>query len=651
MSRYQLPNPFMPDASLRGRIVFDDPPSPSPSGRNDTSSRAQNPDPDPYIEPYDNPNFEGPIDSALPASGFDSAASNPPSPSPAPAPDFVTSTSGGGSSNPTPFNGVTTSGDNDRDNNTEDEMLANSGAMAATYPTSSPDPSPAPDFVTATSGGGSSSEPSGTFNTYTEAVPLQNIIPPADDNYTPTAPSTPEPAPAPDFVTAVPTPTPTPEPTPMETINEIPTEGYTPLPVPGTDTSTAEGVLNASYDDGTLYAVDGKIYMGNPYDPNNLFTGETDGVQFVDGVAVTDFNSSSEVNLPGDDVLNPPSGDGTPETPTPGTDTPPTPGTDTPPTPGSDGPPSPDGPPSGDGDNAETTAYNNLSAEDQARVDSGDLVWNAETGAYEAKASNTDTTAGGLPLTVTFPDGSIVNGTVDADGNVVDENGNVIGTWDGTTFTRSDGTTTTATLQQVTIGMADGTTITAFNDGEGNILDADGNQIGTIVDGKFVPTGSSVDSVDNNGNSNTGTVDTGYTISEGVIYDGNGNIIGYEDGYQEDTETLAENLESATGTDTSGMTRAEIIKLIQEYMASFNSANYDPAAFMNAFGFALDPNFSGGVIPSFMQGSQSGVYMRRLVKDRDTGELRYIDVPIGGAFMTDTQRMSRRSGFGTAISL
>jgi hypothetical protein len=149
----------------------------------------------------------------------------------------------------------------------------------------------------------------------------------------------------------------------------------------------------------------------------------------------------------------------------------------------------------------------------------------------------------------------------------------------------------------------------------------------------------------------TGTVDTGFTISNGVIYDADGNIIGYEDGYQTDTETLADNLESATGQSTAGMSRAEIIALIEEYMSSFNSANYDPAAFMNAFGFALDPNFSGAVIPSFMA-SDSGVYMRRLVKDRDTGEWRYIDVPIGGAFstMTSNQRMQRRQGFGQTIN-
>ena len=261
-------------------------------------------------------------------------------------------------------------------------------------------------------------------------------------------------------------------------------------------------------------------------------------------------------------------------------------------------------------------------------------------------------TAGDQTLTVEFPDGTIVTGTVNADGNVTDADGNIIGTWDGTTFTRSDGITTTATLQSVSIDMNDGSTLNGYLDGSGNVVDANGNVLGTINDqGEFVRAGTSVTegggTVDGG---STGSVDTGYSISGGIIYDSNGNIIGYEDGYKDDTETLAENLESATGTSTAGMSRAEIIAMIEEYMMSYNNANYDPAAFMNAFGFALDPNFAGGVIPSFFEGSKAGVYLRRLVKDRDTGELRYVDVPIGGAFGSGlSARMQRRQGFGQAL--
>ena len=258
---------------------------------------------------------------------------------------------------------------------------------------------------------------------------------------------------------------------------------------------------------------------------------------------------------------------------------------------------------------------------------------------------------GDTPITLKYPDGTIFTGTVDADGNVFDADGTQIGTYIGGVFTRNDGLTVEGDLQAVTIGMNDGTTINGFIDGD-NVVDADGNILGTINDqGKFVPAGSG-GTIDE---ANTGTVDTGFTVTDGVIYDADGNIIGYEDGYQSDTETLKENLASATGnsyTTYNGMTRAEVTALIEEMMAGFNSANYDPATFMNAFGFALDPNFSGAVIPSFMAGSQSGVYARRLVKDRDTGEYRYIDVPIGGAFSqaTDSQRMQRRQGFGSVIN-
>ena len=258
---------------------------------------------------------------------------------------------------------------------------------------------------------------------------------------------------------------------------------------------------------------------------------------------------------------------------------------------------------------------------------------------------------GNKPITLKYPDGTLFTGTVDAEGNVFDADGTQIGTYIGGVFTRNDGLTVEGDLQSVTIGMNDGTTINGFIDGD-NVVDADGNILGTINDqGKFVPSGSG-GTIDE---SNTGTVDTGFTVTDGVIYDADGEVIGYEDGYQSDTETLKENLASATGnsyTTYNGMTRAEVTALIEEMMAGFNSANYDPATFMNAFGFALDPNFSGAVIPSFMAGSQSGVYARRLVKDRDTGEYRYIDVPIGGAFSqaTDSQRMQRRQGFGTAIN-
>ncbi len=270
----------------------------------------------------------------------------------------------------------------------------------------------------------------------------------------------------------------------------------------------------------------------------------------------------------------------------------------------------------------------------------------------EVTQEGDEANAGNQELTVQYPDGTIVNATVDADGNVFDADGNQIGTWDGTTFTRSDGTSIDGSLQSVTINMNDGSTLTGYIDGS-NVLDTDGNIIGTINDqGQFVPADSSSDTLDEaGGGDSAGEVDTGYTVSAGIIYDADGNIIGYEDGYQSDTDTLANNLESVTGNSTAGLSRAEIVALIEEYMGSYNSSSYDPAAFMNAFGFALDPNFSGAVIPSFMQ-SDSGVYMRRMVKDRDTGEMRYIDVPIGGAFSTSTedQRMQRRQGFGQSIN-
>jgi hypothetical protein len=94
------------------------------------------------------------------------------------------------------------------------------------------------------------------------------------------------------------------------------------------------------------------------------------------------------------------------------------------------------------------------------------------------------------------------------------------------------------------------------------------------------------------------------------------------------------------------MTREEILQLIAESMRNQNSANYNPLAYMNAFGFAAQPNYFGQPIPTFM--SQDGVYERRAVRDRDTGEVRYVNVPIGNASLTGTGgfQRRRRAGFG-----
>jgi len=89
---------------------------------------------------------------------------------------------------------------------------------------------------------------------------------------------------------------------------------------------------------------------------------------------------------------------------------------------------------------------------------------------------------------------------------------------------------------------------------------------------------------------------------------------------------------------------AKLTELFEKYMSS----GYSPNALMNMFGFTSgntseDFNY---MIPTY-SGSDN-VYSRKAVKDRDTGEVRYINVPIGDmASGGGSFRDNRRAGFGS----
>jgi hypothetical protein len=98
------------------------------------------------------------------------------------------------------------------------------------------------------------------------------------------------------------------------------------------------------------------------------------------------------------------------------------------------------------------------------------------------------------------------------------------------------------------------------------------------------------------------------------------------------------------------LTEADLARYFDNLDLGSNA--YDPAAFLNAYGFALDPAAYGGIIPTFA--NTNGVYVRRAVKDKDTGEIRYVNVPIGaGATMGNDGlsmfRNERRTGFGNFV--
>ena len=135
-------------------------------------------------------------------------------------------------------------------------------------------------------------------------------------------------------------------------------------------------------------------------------------------------------------------------------------------------------------------------------------------------------------------------------------------------------------------------------------------------------------------------------VDGGVVADTNqdGEITKLEAEIKDLREKLGLLTDTSTG-ETEGMTKDEIIAAINEAMENFNGNDYDPAAFMNAFGFAMNPTYFGNTIPTYM--SENGVYTRRAVKDKDTGETRYVNVPIANQGGQVSQyRQNRRKGFG-----
>ena len=173
--------------------------------------------------------------------------------------------------------------------------------------------------------------------------------------------------------------------------------------------------------------------------------------------------------------------------------------------------------------------------------------------------------------------------------------------------------------------------------------------------GNLVPMGSPVQSPTDL----SGTVDT--PVDGEVVADGGG--IPNADGVPQDTNNdgivtameaeianLRAELSRLTGapvSETQGMTRDQIVALINQSMKSYAGGSHMPLSYLNAFGASTTPNVRAPVLPSYV--SQDGVYERRAVKDRDTGETRYINVPISNASMLGSTgfQQRRRSGFGS----
>ena len=141
-------------------------------------------------------------------------------------------------------------------------------------------------------------------------------------------------------------------------------------------------------------------------------------------------------------------------------------------------------------------------------------------------------------------------------------------------------------------------------------------------------------------------------VAEDIFADANQD--GYVTGLEADIANLRQQLALLTNTstaDTQGMSRDQVLAMIQEAMNNNNSSGYNADTFRNAFGFAPQANYFGQVVPSNV--SEDGVYERRAVKDKDTGEIRYVNVPIGNASLTGTSgyQKRRREGFGRTIDI
>ena len=142
------------------------------------------------------------------------------------------------------------------------------------------------------------------------------------------------------------------------------------------------------------------------------------------------------------------------------------------------------------------------------------------------------------------------------------------------------------------------------------------------------------------------------TVAEDIFADADQD--GYVTELEADVANLRQQLALLTNTstaDTQGMSRDQVLAMIQEAMNNNNSSGYNADTFRNAFGFAPQANYFGQVVPTNV--SEDGVYERRAVRDKDTGEIRYVNVPIGNASLTGTSgyQRRRREGFGRSIDI
>ena len=190
-------------------------------------------------------------------------------------------------------------------------------------------------------------------------------------------------------------------------------------------------------------------------------------------------------------------------------------------------------------------------------------------------------------------------------------------------------------------GAADGAADGAGGNTGEDVFDADGTLVGTMLDGVFTPVSTAEGSADGTSG------ELAATVADGVLAETDPNdFAGQIASLKAEIKKLASPEEEAEIDETTDF--EGLVKKLEELFEKYMSSGYSPAALLNMFGFTdgdTEKDFDF-MIPTY-SGSDN-VYTRKAVKDRDTGEIRYINVPIGDmASGGGSFQENRRAGFGS----
>ena len=301
---------------------------------------------------------------------------------------------------------------------------------------------------------------------------------------------------------------------------------------------------------------------------------------------------------------------------------------------------------------AEQRVYNTLSAEDKIRVDNGDMVWDASSNGFR-RTDYTEMSAEQLAYAQMSPgfkqkvdDGLLV---WDADlgeyveaGTLENEGGGATGyTMDADGVLSLDGDPFTGKgpngLEYLNGVLVEDEAMPAIPDG---LNEEDGlwyfNGQGYATEEAWNLAKGTKKNESNNSGANSGVVED--ANNDGVISALEAEIASLR--------SELSRLGGASTASTAGMSKNEIMAAINEAMKNYEGGNYAPLSYLNAFGASAMPNYFGQTISSAPY-SASGMYERRQVKNRDTGELEYVNVPINASSLGGTNfRENRRAGFG-----